>query len=124
MTREFSVLSVDDSAAMLSIISVYLRGSEFNVVATAQDGARAIELVQDLKPQLILLDLVMPGLSGHETLQHILDVRPDSVVAIVSSLGFDDGVQECLAAGAKDYLQKPFSKEDLLQFLRNLVAKP
>ena len=54
----------------------------------------------------------------------VIDVRPDSVVAIVSSLGFDDGVQECLAAGAKDYLQKPFSKEDLLQFLRNLVAKP
>ena len=121
MTQRYSLVSVDDSAAMLSIVANYLRDSEFDIVGTAQDGATGVELVQELEPQLVLLDLVMPGLTGQEALAEIIKVKPNAVVAIVSSLGFDDGVEECLATGAKSFLRKPFAKEDLLAFLRALT---
>ncbi len=120
---KLKVLSVDDSAAMLSIISTYLRGSEFEVVATARDGKQAVGVFDELRPDLILLDLVMPGQSGQETLRQILELEPGAFVVIVSSLGTEESVEECVSLGAKGFLRKPFSRDDLLGYLRELAPQ-
>ena len=98
---------------MLNIISAYLHGTEFDLVDTAQDGKEAVEKFQQLKPDLVLLDLVMPGQSGQDTLRQLIDLRPDARVAIVSSLGTEQAVEECKTLGARGFLKKPFSKDDL-----------
>jgi two-component system chemotaxis response regulator CheY len=121
MKLSWKVLSVDDSAAMLSIITTYLRGSEFEVVATARDGKQAVGLFKDVQPDMILLDLVMPGQSGQETLCQILDLEPNAFVVIVSSLGTEESVEECMSLGARGFLRKPFSRDDLLSYLRELA---
>jgi len=117
-------LAVDDSAAMLNIITSYLRDSEFELVDTARDGKLAVEKFQQQKPDLVLLDLVMPGQSGQETLRQMIELRPDAHIAIVSSLGTEESVKECSSLGARGFLKKPFSKDDLLDFLRGMTSSP
>lgn len=119
-----TVLAVDDSAAMLNIISTYLHDTEFDLVDTARDGKEAVEKFQQLQPDLVLLDLVMPGQSGQETLRQLIDLSPDARVGIVSSLGTEQAVEECKTLGARGFLKKPFSKDDLFEFLRGLAVNP
>ncbi len=67
--KKVSVLAVDDSKTMLAMISAQLRGSDFEVVATASSGLEALEKYQQIKPQLVLLDIVMPEITGIDTLE-------------------------------------------------------
>lgn len=109
---------------MLNIISSYLRDSEFELIDTARDGRVAVQKFEELDPDIVLLDLVMPGQSGQETLRQMLQRRPDARIAIVSSLGTQEAVQECHDLGARGFLKKPFSKGDLMSFLRDLAGSP
>ena len=122
MDRKYMVLAVDDSAFTLTIISTYLDNSEFEIVGTARNGMEALERFTEITPDLVLMDLVMPGWSGQETLRRMLSVNPEARVVMISSLGTEDAVAECLEIGAKSFLQKPFKKEELIGFLRDVVA--
>jgi len=74
-----------------------------------------------LRPDIVLLDIVMPEQGGPETLKQILAINPGATVAMISSLTADDVVNECARLGAKSYLKKPFTKDGLLELLRTLV---
>ena len=124
MAAGYQVLAVDDSAFTLTIISTYLEDSEFEVVQTARNGTDALEHFKRLEPDVVLLDIIMPGLSGPETLEQILAIDPAAKVIMVSSLGTEEAVEQCLALGAKSFLQKPFSKEGLIEFLRRVFDAP
>jgi two-component system chemotaxis response regulator CheY len=115
------VMTVDDSAAILTIIAAYLEDSEFEVIAAERDGIMAVERFAQERPDIVLLDLIMPGQSGVETLGRILAIDPDAFVVIVSSLGTEDGVHECLTSGARSFLQKPFTRDDFIDFMRDLT---
>ncbi len=123
MTRHYQLLAVDDSAFTLTILSTYLKGSEFEVVETARNGQEALERFRQTHPDLVLLDLVMPGWSGEESLQRLLDDDPDARVIMVSSMGTEEAIARCLEIGAKAFLKKPFKKEGLLEFLENFVEE-
>lgn len=123
MSNAVKVLAVDDSSFMLTMISAYLEGTEFELAGTAKDGSEAIEQFRRLQPDIVLLDIVMPGQTGKETLQQILQVNPKATVVMVSSLGTEDAVTECLKAGAKNFLQKPFEQEGLVKFLRQIASQ-
>ena len=115
-----TVMTVDDSAAILTIVAAYLEDSEFEVVASERDGRLAVERFAEIRPDIVLLDLIMPGQSGVETLSQILAVDPGACVIVVSSLGTEDAAHECVAMGARGFLRKPFKRADFLTFLRNL----
>jgi two-component system chemotaxis response regulator CheY len=115
------VMTVDDSAAILTIIAAYLEDSEFELVAAERDGVMAVERFAQERPDIVLLDLIMPGQSGVETLGRILAIDPDAFVVIVSSLGTEDAVHECLTSGARSFLQKPFTRDDFIDFMRDLT---
>ena len=117
------VLAVDDSAAMLVIIGTYLKGSMYDIVDTARDGKTAVEKYDRLRPDIVLLDVVMPQQSGPETLREILKLNPTATVGMVSSFGTEDVVNDCLRTGARGFLNKPFSRDDLLKFMERLVGK-
>lgn len=118
-----NVMTVDDSAAILTIIAAYLEDSEFDVVASERDGRRAVQRFQEMRPDIVLLDLIMPGQSGVETLGQILEIDPSACVVMISSLGTEDAVHECLSTGATSFLQKPFTRDDFIAFLRG-VERP
>mgnify|MGYP001814622600 FL=1 len=118
---KWRVMTVDDSAAILTMIATYLEDSEFEVVASERDGVMAVERFAQERPDIVLLDLIMPGQSGVETLERILAIDPDACVVIVSSLGTEDAVHECLTTGARSFLQKPFTRDDFIDFMRDLT---
>ena len=120
MTK-WRVMTVDDSAAILTIIAAYLEDSEFEVIAAERDGVMAVERFAQERPDIVLLDLIMPGQAGMETLERILAIDPDAFVVIVSSLGTEDAVHECLTSGARSFLQKPFTRDDFIDFMRDLT---
>ncbi len=116
-----SVMTVDDSAAILTIIAAYLDDTEFEVIASERDGRRAVRKYSELMPDIVLLDLIMPGQSGMETLAQLRAIDPDAVVVMISSLGTEDAVHQCLTTGAKSFLQKPFARDDFIEFMRTIV---
>ena len=115
--KKVSVLAVDDSKTMLAMISAQLRGSDFEVVATARSGLEALEKYQQIKPQLVLLDIVMPEITGIDTLERLLQADTGARVVMVSSVGTEDTV------GAKSFLQKPLQKEGMLNILKNVCQQ-
>ncbi|OGT02417.1 MAG: hypothetical protein A2143_02065 [Gallionellales bacterium RBG_16_57_15] len=122
MSKKYKILIVDDSAAMRMMITASLQDSEFEVVGAAKDGQQALQLYKDTAPDLVLLDIVMPGMSGEETLGHIMALDKNAVVVMASSMGTEDAVQGALKTGAKNFLQKPIDQDGLLKVLRTTVS--
>ena len=108
--KKVSVLAVDDSKTMLAMISAQLRGSDFEVVATASSGLEALEKYQQIKPQLVLLDIVMPEITGIDTLERLLQADTGARVVMVSSVGTEDTVRDCLKKGAKSFYKNRCKK--------------
>lgn len=123
MQQETKVLIVDDSSFMLSMVSGMLKDTEFTVVGTAKNGTEALSKYKELKPDIVLLDIVMPDEAGDITISKILEFNRLANVIMVSSLGTQEKVVDCLRKGARHFIQKPFEQEDLLQVLRKVVKK-
>ena len=82
--RKVSVLAVDDSKTMLAMIASQLKGSAFEIIATASSGPEAVEKFKQYKPQVVLLDIVMPEVSGIDTLERLLNADTGACVVMVS----------------------------------------
>ncbi len=117
------VLVVDDAMFMRSMIKDILNNSgRFNVVAEASNGLEAIDCYRNAKPDLVTMDIVMPVMDGIEATKEILKINPAAKIVMVSALGQEPLVIESIAAGARDFIVKPFSPEKVLKVLEQ-VAK-
>ena len=121
--NKVKVLALDDSKTMLAMLSAQLRDSNFEIIATASSGLEAVEKFRELKPQLVLLDVVMPEMTGIDTLGRLLNVDTNACVVMVSSIGTEATVQNCLKRGAKSYLQKPLQKDNVLAHLTKVCQE-
>lgn len=121
--NKIRVLAVDDSRTMLAMMSAYLKGSEFELVATANSGAEALQKFHEHQPQLVLLDVVMPEVTGVQILEQILGADQKACVVMVSSLGSESTVQDCLKKGAKSFVQKPLQKDGILRTLKTVCQE-
>jgi YesN/AraC family two-component response regulator len=121
--KRTKVMIVDDSSFMLSVITDMLKGTEFEIIGQAQDGNTAIELFEKTRPDIVMLDVVLPEKTGPEILDKILDIDSNAKVIMVSSLGTEDMVVDCLRRGAKHFIQKPFDQDHFLRELRDVKAK-
>ena len=121
--EKVKVLAVDDSNFMLAVVSSFLKDSRFELVATARNGKEAMNQYRQHRPDVVLLDIVMPGETGIDTLSQLLTVDAKARVIMVSSLGTEQVVLDCLKRGAKNFLQKPFEKEDLVGLLEKVLQE-
>ena len=118
-----NIVSRDIEAQCHSVfknVRTVLEDAGFQVM-TAENGNQALEKLKEKIPDFISLDLIMPGQSGMETLGRLLSIDPDAFVVIVSSLGTEEAVHECLTTGARSFLQKPFTKDELLGAINNQI---
>lgn len=122
MESETTVLLCDDSRALRMLSAKILADNGFNVVAEADNGIAAVEQYKAHTPELVLLDLVMPGQDGKEALREILAHDADARVVILSSLGAQHDIEECLRMGAKSYLQKPIDPASMIRILREITG--
>lgn len=109
------ILIVDDSELSRISISNILQTEGFHVIGTASGAQEAIDLAQSLKPNLIILDIVMPEMSGIELTKLLIKMNPDVNIVTMSSLEMEEVVIESIASGAIEFLKKPFTREDLLR---------
>jgi two-component system, NtrC family, response regulator AtoC len=113
----YSVLVVDDEALTLRTVSRGLREEGFEVF-TASSGEEALKLFQEEKPDLTLLDIVLPGIDGVEVLRQIKSTNPAGIVLMMSAYHMVDRAVEAMKLGAYDYLIKPFHLADMISTLR------
>ena len=114
------VLLVDDHALVRSGLSLLMESADdVQVVGEAADGPRAVELVQSLSPDVVLMDLSMPGMDGVEATREVLRVRPESVVVVLTSFSDQPRVTDALRAGAVGYMLKDCDPNDLIAAVRS-----
>jgi len=117
-----SVLIVDDSIYMRSLIKSALTGAGYNVVGEAQNGEQAIDLAIELQPDLITLDNILPDMMGFEILKVLKDEGVESKVIMVSAVGQQTVVNKGLSLGASEYIVKPFTEEDLVSVVKKVIS--
>ena len=121
MENPIRVLIVDDHPVVRrGIRSLLAEEKDLEVAGEAVNGKEAIERVEQLKPDIILMDLVMPEMGGVEAIQAITTVHPDAKILVMTSFAADDKVFPAIKAGALGYILKDSDPEDLLRMIRQV----
>jgi two-component system chemotaxis response regulator CheY len=113
---------VDDALFMRNMLKDIFVRAGHEVVAEAENGEMAFELYQEVKPDLVTMDIVMPKQSGIEALQAIMAKDPQACVVMVSALGQDSLVLEAVESGARDFIVKPFKEDKVLEIINRVAG--
>lgn len=115
------IMVVDDSRVVYAEMKKMLEDSEIEIVAFCRSGEDAVEQYGEVQPELVTMDIVMPGMDGLEACQALLEKWPDARVFMVSSMAYEDMINTAASLGAKGFLFKPFTRESLLEGLRGAL---
>jgi two-component system OmpR family response regulator len=118
-----SVLVVDDEPRIASFVSRALSAEGFRV-DSAPDGVHGFDLARSGKYELVVLDLLLPGMDGITVLERLMDERPQQRVLVLSALSDVEEKVRCLELGASDYLSKPFALKELVARVRARLRQP
>lgn len=114
------VMIVDDSDLVRIQITSFLEGLNCEIIE-AENGIEAVSMYKDTKPDLITLDITMPGLNGQEVLERILKINPDAIVIMLTALDQRALIMDCLKMGAKAYLVKPLNKDEFMETMKKFL---
>ncbi|AGF96753.1 MULTISPECIES: response regulator [Methanosarcina] len=117
------VMIVDDAEFMRMVIRDILLKHGHEVVAEVSDGEEAVQTYLEVKPDLVLMDIIMPDMDGKEALQKLLLIDPAAKVVMCSSLGQQALITESMKIGAMGFIVKPFEPESMLDVIRK-IAEP
>ncbi|MGN7763351.1 response regulator transcription factor [Paenibacillus sp. 22594] len=116
-----TILLVDDETDILEVIRAYLEKSNY-IVYEAENGTRALQLFERVKPDLVVLDLMLPDISGEEICRIIRSSSSTPILMLTAKSSEDDLVNGLLR-GADDYMTKPFSPRELLARITSLLRR-
>lgn len=117
-----NVLIVDDAAFMRMMIKDILTKNGYNIAAEAENGKIAIEKYNEVKPDLVLMDITMPEMDGIQALKGIKTIDPNASVIMCSAMGQQAMVIEAIQSGAKDFIVKPFQAERVLEAVKKVIG--
>lgn len=121
--RMANILVVDDAEFMRMTLKKMLEAHGYTVVAEAGTGAAAVEEFARTRPDLVLLDITMPEMSGVEALRRIKEIDPSAKVVICSAVGQQAIVAQTVEYGAIDFVVKPFEEYQLIAAIDSVFAK-
>ena len=117
-----NILICDDAAFMRMMIKDILTKNGYNVAGEAENGAKAVEKYNELKPDLVLMDITMPEMDGIQALKNIKASDAGAQVIMCSAMGQQAMVIEAIQAGAKDFIVKPFKPERVLSTVKKILG--
>jgi two-component system, chemotaxis family, chemotaxis protein CheY len=117
------LLIVDDSNIMRRAIEKYLGTFNLEIVGSAGDGERALEIFTETMPDLVTLDITMPKMDGLSCLEKMIEIKPDTKIIIISALKDPATGIQALKKGAKGFLSKPFKQEDLIEEMKACIEE-
>lgn len=116
------VLIVDDAQFTRNMLkNIINKIEEIEVIGEASNGVEAISLYKKLNPDLVTMDLVMPEKGGIEATEEILKINSKAMIVVVSALGQEALVLEAAKKGAKDFIQKPFKQEQIMEVMDRIL---
>jgi two-component system, NarL family, response regulator LiaR len=120
--NKIRLLVVDDQTVVREgLVAILANYPEIEVVGQAADGNQALEIVEQAKPNVVLLDMVMPGLDGLATIPKIREIAPNARILVVTGFAESDRVYQAIKAGALGYILKDATREQLLQAIRDVA---
>jgi two-component system chemotaxis response regulator CheY len=122
----FTCLIVDDSEfARIHLMELMIDviGIEKIKFEMASSGQEAIEIYKNVRPKLVMMDIVMPGIDGVETVERICQIDPSAKVIMVSSLSYREKVRQAVLAGAKNFIVKPIKADLLYRVVVDILTK-
>lgn len=119
----YKILLVDDAGFMRKMIQTYLTKANYTDFLEAGDGMQAVELFAQNKPDLVILDITMPNMSGIEVLAKIKEIDPSAKVIMCSAMGQETMVMEAIKLGALDFIVKPFKQERIIQTVSKILPQ-
>ena len=120
--KKIRILVVDDESVVRDgVVTILSFQSDIEVVGDAPDGIQAVELARKTKPDVILLDMVMPRQDGLATIPKLLEVNPDARILVLTSFAESERVYQSIKAGALGYLLKDATRVQLLQAIRDVA---
>ncbi len=117
------ILLADDAAFMRKVISDTLSKNGYTDLYEAVDGADAVEKFDEVKPDLVILDITMPNLDGLGALKAIRAKDSNANVVMCSAMGQEAMVMDAIQSGAKDFIVKPFKPDRLMKTVTSLLGK-
>jgi two-component system, NarL family, response regulator LiaR len=122
MEEKIRVLVVDDQTVVREgLVAILSYNPEIEVVGQAEDGLQALVMVKEKKPDVILLDLVMPREDGLAAIPKIKDAMPEARILVVTSFAENDRVFQAIKAGALGYVLKDATRDQLFQAIRDVA---
>lgn len=119
------VLIVDDALFMRRLLSDILKKEGIEVCGEAENGKEAIDKFQQLKPDLVTMDIVMPKMDeidGVAAVRGIMKIDPQAKIIMVSAMGQHSLVVEAIQAGAKDFVTKPFQPSRVIEAIKRVLG--
>ena len=118
------ILTVDDAAFMRKVIKDTLSKAGYTEIFEAEDGAMAVEKYNEIKPDLVLMDITMPNMDGLEALKAIRAKDSGANVVMCSAMGQESMVMDAVRSGAKDFIVKPFKPDRVLKTVSTILGNP
>jgi two-component system NarL family response regulator len=121
--KKVRVLVVDDHPPMrMGLVALIKSQAGMDVIAEASDGEEAIEVYEDVRPDVVLMDLRMPGMGGVEAILSIRKKDPEARIIVLSTYDMDEDIHRALQSGAKSYLLKDMPIEEIAGTIREVMA--
>jgi len=116
------IMVVDDAEFTRKMLTLEVEQAGYKVVAEAENGLEAVDLYKIHQPDIVTMDIVMPGMGGIEAVKKIIEIDPNAKIVMLSSMGVGASVQDAVAAGAKNFILKPYSTSRLIEVLDKTLA--
>jgi len=115
-----NILIVDDAVFIRLNLKIMLEKNGFKVIGEAENGAVAVEKYQQLRPDIVTMDITMPGIDGVTALKEIKKIDKNCKVVMVSAMGQEMLIRDAIMAGAINFIVKPFTEETVMKVLNKL----
>jgi two-component system chemotaxis response regulator CheY len=119
--KRHNIMIVDDSRVVYIQMKKMLEDSDIDIAGYCRSGEEALEQYESIAPEMVTLDIVMPGMDGLETCKEMMQRWPDAKVLIVSSMAYDETMESAAKYGAKGFIFKPFTKESLVEGIEKVL---